>query len=133
MWNKTVHNTEPDGELSSYALNEGEIAGLLIGSVFLLFLVLPVTLAYMLACCKRFHMYWKSRNCRDSVQHFGDSIDPNYDQGAINGNSADLFPNAELMQSESPPSYTTVVNTSNSSGDALFPPEYDSALTMEKV
>ena len=132
MWNKTLHTTEPDGEFPSYAWNEGEIAGLLIGSVFLVFIVLPVTLSYMLVYCKRFHIYWKNRNRRDSVQHFEDSIDPNYDQEVINSNSDDFFPDAELMQSESPPSYTTAVNN-NSSEDTIFLPEYDSALTMEKV
>lgn len=131
--------------LSPYSntLDEGEIAGVLIGCVFVVFLVLPIAISYLLVYCKRLHAVWKNNRERcysggagsENAIEFGDQIqncqDDRTEITAVD--EEQLLSNAELSQSaEPPPSYRVVMNGDLGS-DSLFPPEYNSALSMEKV
>ena len=136
MWNysnNTLHVTESIGKSPppSSTLNEGDIAGLLIGCVFLAFLVVPVALSYILVYCYRFHVFWKSRQeqCDSSGLEDVVECDLNTVQGVT---QEEPLPNAELTQSQAPPSYTMAVNEELSQ-DTLMPPDYNCALNMEKV
>ena len=144
-WNRSYNpllNTESDERLSPppRGLEEGEIGGLLIGSAFLLFLVLPVLLSYLLVYCKRLQVSWKNRReqeCRNRSQNSDDVIESG-NHGLVDQDETTSvleehhLPNAELTHSEPPPSYSSVVNR-DSNNDKLLPPEYDCALKMEKV
>lgn len=125
---------------SQSTLNEGEIAGVLIGCVFLVFLVLPITLSYILVYCKRLHAALKSRRAvqreysdRTSFENVG--VEPGDHLQHQDGQTVivqeEHLPNAELTRSEPPPSYIAAVI--GDQGDPLLPPTYNSALEMQKV
>ena len=150
MWNQSRNHSyvADHGEgLSPHSstLDEGEIAGVLIGSVFVVFLVLPIAISYLLVYCKRLHVLWKNNreHCysggvgSENAIELGEQIQNcQDDQTEIMAvDEQQLLPNAELSQSaEPPPSYRVVMNGDfNLGSDCLSPPEYNSALSMEKV
>ena len=149
MWNQSYNhsNVAEYGERlsphSNATLDEGEIAGVLIGCVFLVFLVLPIAISYLLVYCKRLHVAWKNNreHCHgggvgsENIIDLGDQIHNCQDnQTEITAiDEEQLLPNAELSQSaEPPPSYRVVMN-GDLGNDSLSPPEYNSALSMEKI
>ena len=145
MWNQSYNHSVEHGEIlpQSNTLDEGEIAGVLIGCVFVVFLVLPVAVSYLMVYCKRLHVAWK--NTREHGYGAGVGSENAIDLGDQIQNCQDdqteitavdeeqLLPHAELSQSaEPPPSYRVVMN-GNVGSDPPPPPEYNSALSMEKV
>lgn len=143
-----LYDTEPG------SLSEGEISGALLGSAFLIFLVLPVTTSYVLVYCKRLHAAWKSRSRRAGrAQTYPASDDGSLEDALARGElgcseddatemttaAEEPLPEAELTRSEPPPSYASILaeDISTSSGDSvpvdLSPPAYTHALGMEKV
>ena len=145
MWNQSYNHSDKASERfspHSTILDEGEIAGVLIGCVFVVFLVLPVALSYILVYCKRLHVHWKNtrehcyggRTGSENAIELGGHIQTYQDDQTetMIVDQEQLLPNAELSQSEPPPSYTVVMN-SDLGSDAPFPPEYNSAISMEKV
>ena len=148
MWNYSYNHSHVSGygeerltPHHSTTLDEGEIAGVLIGCVFVVFLVLPVVLSYLLVYGKRLHAVWRNNRERcyrgsENAIEFGDDIQNcQDDQTEITVvDEEQLLPHAELSQSaEPPPSYTVVMNGDLPGSDPLSPPEYNSALEMEKV
>ncbi len=148
MWNQSYTHSyvaEQGERLAPHSntLDEGEIAGVLIGCVFLVFLVLPIAVSYLLVYCKRLHVAWKNNReqCYSGEVNSGNVIDlgdqiQNCQDDRTEITAIDeeqLLPNAELSQSaEPPPSYRVVMN-GDLGNDSLSPPEYNSALSMETV
>lgn len=146
MWNQSYNQTEYRESLSPHpnTLDEGEIAGVLIGCVFVVFLVLPIAISYLLVYCKRLHIAWK--NNREHCYSGGLGSENNIELGDRTENCQDdqteitavdeeklILPNAELsLSAEPPPSYRFVMSRDLGS-DSLSPPEYNSALSMERV
>ena len=148
MWNHSYNDSDMAGHgeerVSPYSttLDQGEIAGVVIGCVFVVFLVLPVALSYLLVYGKRLHVVWKnnqreqcyrgSENAMDLGDHIQNCQDHQTETTVV-VDEEQLLPNAELSQSaEPPPSYMVVMNGDLGS-DPLPPPEYNSALGMEEV
>jgi hypothetical protein len=148
MWNQSYTHSyvaEQGERLAPHSntLDEGEIAGVLIGCVFLVFLVLPIAVSYLLVYCKRLHVAWKNNReqCYSGEVNSGNVIDlgdqiQNCQDDRTEITAIDeeqLLPNAELsLSAEPPPSYRVVMN-GDLGNDPLSPPEYNSALSMETV
>lgn len=131
-----TYGTEPG------TLNEGEIAGVLVGTVFLVFMLLPILLSYGIVYCRQFHIAWKNkRRRREQERRLEDAL-ARGDLLGCDGHGAvemstisteEPLPDAELTCSEPPPSYVSVVVNGDSSGELVSPPAYAFALNMEKV
>lgn len=147
MINQSFTDSGHDHESSNtYSLNEGEIAGILIGTVFMIFLVIPVVASYILVCFKRLHGRWKNRRAgsqHDHTEIWEDFTDSEGDGDSTHHVQLEMkvtvpeehlrLPRAELTHSEPPPSYRLVTAGECKTADPLVPPTYETALDMDKV